>query len=385
MQGRLIGGTLLLLGLVVFPLTCPAPVIYRPGEGWTYEAVGSSGARWERKRAKDQLQVAQEAFDRSDYRLATKAANRVVKVWPLSDYAGRAQYLIGRCYEARKMDERAFKSYQVALTKYPKIDNYDEVLVRQYAIAGRFLAGQRFRLFGYIPLFRNMERTAAMMQKVVANGPYYTTGPKAQLDSGTAQEKQKNYPLAVKAYEQAADRYFDRPPVASEAIYRAGKAWEKQALRGEYDQSKAGSSIALMQDFIELYPNNAQVPDAHKTISILRVEQARGAFETGRFYERYKRWQAALVYYNDSIQKDSASPYAEEARRRIELLRPLAEAQVKKLAEFELKVRQRSSARATNAVPLRLPKDAPGLLPVPMTNNPASPTESGNSQKDSQP
>lgn len=373
MQGRLIGCALTVLALVAFPLTCPAPVIYRPGEGWTYEPVGGSGSKWQRKRAKDQLQVAQEAFDRGSYRLATKAANRVVTVWPLSDYAGPAQYLVGRCYEARKMDERAFKSYQIALTKYPKVSNYDEILGRQYAIATRFLGGQRFKLFGYIPLFSSMERTAKMMQEIVGNGPYFTTGPKAQLDTGVAHEKQKNYPLAVKAYERAADRYFDRPVVASDAIYRAGKAWEKQALKAEYDQSKAGSSIALMQDFIELYPQDSRIPDAHQTIDILRGEQARGAYETGRFYERYKRWQAALVYYNESLQRDASSPYAEESRRRIELLKPLAEAQVKRIADYELKVRNRATARATNSPAMKAQKAATPPAPSSSaTNAPAS-------------
>lgn len=380
MQGRLTGSTLpslllaLVVALVVFPLTCPAPAIYRPGEGWTYEPVGGGGAKWQRKRAKDQLQVAQEAFDRGNYRLATKAANRVVKVWPLSDYSGPAQYLVGRCYEERKMDERAFKSYQIVLTKYPKVTNYDEILGRQYGIATRFLDGQRFKLFGYIPLFRSMEKTAKMMQEIVGNGPYFTTGPKAQLDTGTAQEKQKNYPLAVKAYEKAADRYFDRPPVASEAIFRAAKAWEKQALKAEYDQSKAGSSIAMMQDFIELYPRDPRIPQANQTIATLRVEQSRGAYETGRFYERYKRWQAAMVYYNESLQRDANSPYAEESRRRIELLKPLAESQVKRLAEFELRVRQRTSSRATNSSALKSPPDSkvPAAATPPIPAAPAA-------------
>lgn len=357
----LTGRVVVLAALVAFPLTCPAPIIFRAGEGWTYEPVGGSGSNWERKRAKDQLQVAQDAFDRGDYRLATKAATRVVKVWPLSDYAGRAQYLVGRCYEARKLDERAFKSYQLTLTKYPKVENYDEILSRQYAIAQRFLGGQRFKLFGVLPLFRNMEKTATMFGQVVLNGPYNETGPKAQLDIGTAQEKQKRYPNAVRAYEKAADRYFDQPDVASDAIYRAGKAWEKQALRAEYDQSKAGSAIDLMRDFVELYPDDKRVADAKKTIDTLRLEQARGAYETGRFYERYRRWLGAVIYYNESLQRDANSPYAEQCRQRIELLKPLAEAQAKKISEYEEKVRQRGRSRATNA---------PAMQPRPVTDGP---------------
>ena len=41
--------------VLAFPFTCPAPLVYRPGEGWVYESVG--GGKWVRTRAKDQLDV----------------------------------------------------------------------------------------------------------------------------------------------------------------------------------------------------------------------------------------------------------------------------------------------------------------------------------------
>src|ERR1044071_7912846 len=104
---------------VLLPFRSPAPLIYTPGEGWTYEPVGSQG-KWMRTRAKDQLIVAQDAFDKKDYSLALKAARRVVKVWPLSDFAPQAQFIVGQCYEAKGFDERAFKEYQRLVEIYPK-------------------------------------------------------------------------------------------------------------------------------------------------------------------------------------------------------------------------------------------------------------------------
>src|SRR5206468_8503858 len=101
---------LVAIWLLAFPVRSPAPCIYRPGQGWTYEPVGGGG-KWQMPRAKDQLEVAQAAFDKRVYDLALKAARRVVRVWPLSDYAPRAQYLVGRCYEATGKDEKAFKEY----------------------------------------------------------------------------------------------------------------------------------------------------------------------------------------------------------------------------------------------------------------------------------
>src|SRR5215813_13774094 len=106
--------------VLAFPFRSPAPLIYTPGEGWTYEPVGGE-SKWKKTRAKDQLEIAQQAFDKKDYSLALKAARRVVKFWPLSDYAPQAQYLVGRCYEEKGQDETAFKEYQKLLEKHPKM------------------------------------------------------------------------------------------------------------------------------------------------------------------------------------------------------------------------------------------------------------------------
>jgi outer membrane assembly lipoprotein YfiO len=307
------------LGLLAWPQPAPAPLIYTPGEGWTYEPVGREG-KWQRARAKDQLDVAQAAFDQRDYGLALKAAQRLVREWPLSDYAPAAQYLVGRCHEARGQDEKAFGQYQKLLQKYPKVDNYEEILQRQYQIATRFLGGQWFKLWGYIPFFPSMEKTAEMYNKLVKNGPFSQVAPHAQLRIGAAREKQHNYPLAVKAYETAADRYHDRPTIAADAVFRTGISHYKQAKRAEYDQGAAGQAIAAFTDFQTLFPKDQRADRAEQIIRDLRREQARGDFEIARFYEKKKRWAGAQVYYNETRLKDPNSPYAAEALKRIEAL-----------------------------------------------------------------
>jgi len=311
---------LITLFLVLFPFRSPAPLIYRPGEGWTYEPVGGEG-KWQMTRAKDQLDVAQAAFDKQAYSLALKAARRVVRVWPLSDYAPQAQYLAGRCLEALGQDEKAFNEYQKILEKHPKTANYDEILQREFLIANKFLAGKWFRLWGYIPFFPSMEKTADLYAKIVKNGPYSQVAPQAQMSIGTAREKQRNYEMAVKAYETAADRYNDRPQVASAALFRAGLAYNKQAQTAEYDQTTAGQAINTFKDFMALYPNDTRVTEAQKIISSLRIEQARGNFQIAKFYEKYQKWNGAMVYYNEVVVQDPNSPYAAEARQRIDILK----------------------------------------------------------------
>jgi len=310
--------------IALFPLRALAPLFYVPGEGWYYELYGQS-TKWQRPRAKEQLDVAQQAFAGGDYNTTLHAAHRILRVWPLSDYAPDAQYLIGRSLEMTGNDQGAFNAYQNIIEKYPRSSHYDEVLWRQYEIANRYLGGQWFRLWGLIP-YPSMDQTAQMFDKIVNNGPYSNVAPHAQLRIGAAREKQKDYPDAVKAYAMAADRYYNQPTIASDALFREGVSYTRQAAKAEYDQNTAIQAIATFTDFITLYPHDRRVPQAEKAIAWLKAEQVRGNFEIALFYEQSKKWNGALVYYNEVLQLDPNSPYAASARQRIEALKSRVQA-----------------------------------------------------------
>jgi outer membrane protein assembly factor BamD len=312
---------LLIALLLTVAQRAPAPLIYTPGEGWRYEAVGAE-ASWTREGARAQLEVAHTAFQKRDFGTASKAARRTVSRWPYSDYAPQAQYLLARCYEEDGKDEKAFKAYQRLLERYPKIENYDEIVKRQFIIANRFLAGQWFKLWDYIPVFPSMERTIRMYEQILKNGAYSEVAPEAQMNIGQAYELRfvKDYPAAAKAYEKAADRYSDRK-TGADALFKVGLAYNRQAKTAEYDQSVASRAISVLTDFITLHPNDARTADAQKIISSLKTEQARGSYEIARFYERKNRPQAALIYYNEVLLQDPGSLYADDARRRIDSIK----------------------------------------------------------------
>ena len=70
-----------------------------------------------------------------------------------------------------------------------------------------------------------------------------------------------------------------------------------------------------------LYPNDPRVPQAQKIIASLKGEQARGNFDIAQFYEKRKKWEGARIYYNEVLLQDPNSPYATEARQRIDQLK----------------------------------------------------------------
>ena len=313
--------TLLIAVVALAPSRCPAPLSYVPGEGWYYESYGER-ANWQRDRAKDQLEVAQQAFNDKNYKIAVLAAHRVLRVWPLSDYAPGAEYLIAQCLELRHRDEAAFNAYQTIMQKYPRSENYEDIAWKQYAIANRFLAGEWFRLWNIIPLYSSMDETAKLFDKIVNNGPYSDVAPHAQLRIGAAYEKGKEYDPAAKAYETAADRYNNLPLIAADALYREGVSYQKEAAKAEYDQSTAGKAIAVYTDFITFYPDDKRVAQAQQAIASLKLEQVRGNYMIAKYYEKTHRPAGAVVYYNEVLQLDPNSPYASLARTRIAILKP---------------------------------------------------------------
>ncbi len=314
----------LLLALALWLSTdlCFAPFVYTPGEGWRYETPGQA-ARWRRDTATEQIEVARKAFEEGEHRVAIRAAGRIFRQWPRSDYAAEGQFLAARAYERLDRPEKAFKAYQRLLTYYPRFEDYNLVLERKFEIANLFLEGRRFRLWGLFPLFRSMNRTTEMYRQLIGFGPYSEVAPRAQLRIGQAQENRKRHALAFLAYEKAADQYSDQPEIVSEALFQGGMALMEETREAEYDQSLAKRAIEVFEDFVVLYPDDPRAAIAERNIRDLRVEQARGSLKIARYYEKRDLPQSALIYYNSVVDifsrlvDESGHEYAVEARRRI--------------------------------------------------------------------
>ena len=242
--------------------------------------------------------------------------------------------LLAQALEKRGDDERAFSEYQNLLLLYPQNVDFEEVQARQFDIATRFLSGQRYKLWGRIPLYRSMSKTTAMFQNIVNIGPFSSVAPEAQMNIGQAwvkkargfqisqNERHKNYRHAVEAFSKVADKYHDRPEIAAEGLFAAAAAYQRQSLDSEYDQGVTEKAIDSYSDFIALYPNEEKVAAAREQIKAMKVEQARGSLKIARYYEKKGKLAGANVYYNEVKDLAPGTDYAEVALQKIAELQP---------------------------------------------------------------
>ncbi|MFA6560917.1 MAG: outer membrane protein assembly factor BamD [Verrucomicrobiia bacterium] len=303
--------------LLAFPARCPAPIIYRPGEGW--ETKGSAIAA---ATPKDQLEQGKEFEKVRNWNDAMASYRMLLKRWPTSIHAGEAQFRVGYCQEQQRDYYRAFLSYQKVAESYQGFDKFDELIQRQYKIGNLFLAGERVKFF-FIKTFPSMDRAVEIYEKVIKNAPYSDIAPSAQMAIGYAREKQKKFDEAVAAYQKLIEKY-PRSSLAEEAYFNIGLAYYRAATRSEYDQGYANKAVDAFNEYRAKFPGGSKLDIAREHITKVQTDQARGLFEVARFYDKQKELTAALVYYNELIARHPKSSYCEEAKQRVEVLRRLA-------------------------------------------------------------
>ncbi len=302
----------------VMPTESPAPLIWRKGEGWTWEHGGVAVAM----NPADQLKIGQELEAKKRYRDAIGAYRRVIARWPLASSTQEARMGLAECYSAIGYHYKAFQTYQELIKKHPNTPHFDEILQRQFEIGNLFLAGERQKAWG-IRFFPSMERTVEVYEQVVKNGPYSAVSPEAQFRIGLTYEKERDYLAAVHAYEKLMERY-PKHPLAEAAQFQIGWEYKKESQRAEYDQNAANQAIAAFTDFLLRYPGSDKAPVAEQYRSALKVEQAKGLFRIGEFYEKNHYYKSAIIYYNDVIEKNPESGWATQAKEKVAKLSPLS-------------------------------------------------------------
>lgn len=298
------------------PTECPAPLIWRKGEGWAWEHAGIPTAT----NPKEQLDVARQLQQQKNYGDAISAFRRLVRRWPTSFAAQDARLGLAECLSATDYHYKAFLEYQQLISKHPNSPHFETALQRQFEIGNLFLAGTKHKVWG-VKWFPALDKAIEVFEQVVKNGPYSKTGPLAQFRIGLCYEKQKEYLAAVHAYEKLLERY-PQDPIAEEGQFEIGIAYKKESARAEYDQNAANQSIAAFTDFLVRYPKSDKAPLAEQYRAELKLEQGRGLFQIGKFYEKNKNYKAALIYYNEVIEQNAKSIWAAEAQKKIDELTP---------------------------------------------------------------
>ncbi len=325
------------IGFLLLALSLPAAAQYGPGPTAgprsgvpTRSAAGEDSTRIKpsygyfirpsRENPTAQLAYARELEADGRRRAANRAYRALVKTWPTSPEAPKAQFAYARMLDEKGKTSQAVEEYEYLLQEYVAGFPHQEVFEKLYAMGRELLDGRRARLF--FGGFKAPERAIPIFQTIVSYGPHWEKAPEAQYLIGVAHERNKDYELAIPAYDLARARYPDSPWAEHAAFQKTQCLYllSQESPNSERLVEDAWLSLVL---FMREYRNSEHMPTALAYRDALLARRAWHAFERASFYDRIARKPAAaLRAYEDFAKRFPDSEWAPIARTRIEALIP---------------------------------------------------------------
>ena len=302
---------------------------------WVYSRETGRFARLEsmaKKNALEQFDYAAQFGKAKQWEQALREYRKVVRYFPDSILAPKAQFMVGDCYEQLGRLSKAFDQYQLVLEKYPSFSDPEEVIRRQFAIASAFYGGRkRAAPLIRIRILSGRSQAIRLYEQIALNAPFSPVAEEAKFRAGELLERKKRYddystmgqpvrPGAINTYLFVVDNFEDgeRP---GDALFRVGECYYKKALRARHDKKALEQALFYYRRYLREHSKGEHVEAAEGRIAELDHRRARSSYEVALYYERRRKHRAALIYYDDLTARFPLSPYADEAEKRAEAIR----------------------------------------------------------------
>jgi outer membrane protein assembly factor BamD len=305
----------LAVGLSFFQIS-NAAVIFKPGKKVKYVAPGEEEMSGN---AEELFHRAQTAENQGNLKKAIKLYTALVRKHPRDALAAGSIFRTGELQEKIHNSMGAVQSFRLLMERYPSSPHFDEAVEGLFRIGEAYLQGKKVKLLG-IPVGVSLDRAVEIFAAVIRSAPYGKYTARAQFDIGLARERQHMNDSALEAYQAVVDK-FPNQPVAADAQYQIGYIWMMTARAGTRDLAATKNARTAFSDFLFRYPNSEKAAQAQLNLKMLENRQTASAFDVARFYDKQKRYRAAVIYYNEVIREEPNSPESDKAKKRIDQLR----------------------------------------------------------------
>ena len=309
---------LVVLGCSSFAHRSPAPIVVREGEGTNYVPPGSEEVP-NQKDAQTQFDTAFASEKAGNIGSAIAGYRKTVRRFSKSSIAPAAQYKIGLLYEKSGNLNNASREYEKLIKNYPRSTDFDNALEGEFRVATALLEGARVKVLG-VPTLPSVNGAIKIYTFIINNAPYSRFAPLSQFNIGQALERQGDLKASITAYKVVVDRYPTNP-AAADALYQIGFVSMQISRSGSYDRNAAVTARESFEDFLAAYPTSEKAAQARDNLQSLGLQQTGGSLQIARYYDKQRLYKAAIIYYNDVIRQQPASPEGEQAKKRLDVLR----------------------------------------------------------------
>jgi outer membrane protein assembly factor BamD (BamD/ComL family) len=264
-------------------------------------------------------QEAKNADDAGKTSRAIKLYDQTATRHPFSQSAAQARFRQAQLLEQQGEIQKAFDAYDKFLEYFPGNNLYGSALSRQAAMAQSAAEGEVKSSFLGLKTKISLEKTVAMLEKVITHAPKSRTASKARFTMGELYQSKKKSREAIATFRKLVSEQPDSPE-APEALFRVGIIYIEEADRGNQNQSNLDLAREAFNDYLIQYPGHSRNAEARKMISGLGGREVQRSFDIAEFYQKTGNTESAKVYYRDVVKRTAHGELHDTAKARLKQL-----------------------------------------------------------------
>ncbi len=252
----------------------------------------------------------------------------IVYHYPESPFYPDALFYSGVCYIHKKDFDMANKQFNKYLGLSGKLKHFEKVFEYKFEIAENFKEGSRKHLFGKekMPRLAPARGDALLIyDEIIAALPGRDLSAQALFSKADFLRRTREFQDCIDAL-QTITRRFPKHPLAVESYLKISEVYLQQSRLESQNPDLIALAQVNLQRFHKSFAGEERLQEAEGNLSTMRHVYAQSLYDIGRFYERKRKPQASVIYYQDAIRKYPESPGAQKCHQRLARLgvRPTA-------------------------------------------------------------
>lgn len=244
-----------------------------------------------------------DAMEACNWREAARQFGIVALNFPLSPYGQEAAYYRGVAEFYAAEYDAADEAFTLYLQGKNNPRFFEETIQYKFAIAEQFRSGARRRLLGtkQLPKLGSGESHAIRIyEEVIAAVPCHELAVQSLYAKGLLHWKRNEYADAVECFQTIIKR-FPKHELCPESFLVINSVYLDQC-RVEFQNPDILAFAEInVRRFKMCFPREERIEEAENGILAIKEVHANGFHQTGCFYERLGRPQAAILYYRYAL------------------------------------------------------------------------------------
>jgi outer membrane protein assembly factor BamD (BamD/ComL family) len=226
-------------------------------------------------------------------------------------------------YQKSELD-LANKQFDRYLALGGKLKHFEKVFDYKLEIANYFTSGSRKHLFGFESLPKwapGKGDSLVLFDEIIAALPGKEIAAQALYNKAELLKNKRQFHESIEAL-QTLSRRFPKHSLAADSYLRISEIYLTQSRKEAQNPDLIALAQVNIQRFAKFFPSDERVDHAKTNLIAMQEVYAQSLYDTGRFYERKKKPNASLIYYEDTIRKYPGTKAAAKSEDRLAKLAP---------------------------------------------------------------